>query len=60
MNIDSDGIEIETATNMEVYGEWIKFTDGAGATIKIPPSAVKALMVFALNNFEEFEVGAWG
>lgn len=59
MNINSDGAEIEVAVNMEVYGEWIKFTDGTGAPIKITPSAVKALMIFALNNFEKFEEGAW-
>lgn len=59
MNINSDGIEIDSAGDMEVYGEWIKFTDDLGVTIKITPSVVKALMIFALNNFEKFDEGAW-
>jgi len=59
MNINSDGIEIDIAGDMEVYGEWIKFTDDLGVTTKITPSVVKALMIFALNNFEKFDEGAW-
>jgi hypothetical protein len=47
MNIKHDGAEIDDATNMQVYGEWIKFTDGEGATVKIPPSVIKKLMDFA-------------
>jgi hypothetical protein len=59
MNIGLDGAEIDGAKDCEVYGEWIRFTDGEGSTIKIPPSVVKTLMIFALNNFEKFEEGAW-
>ena len=59
MNINFDGTEIDSAVDMEVYGEWIKFTDDLGANIKITPSVVKALMIFALNNFEKFDEGAW-
>lgn len=59
MNINTDGAEIERATNMTVYGEWIKFVDGEGATIKIPPYVIKQLMVFALENVQAFEDGAW-
>lgn len=59
MNVNYDGTEIEAANNVEVYGEWIKFTDVAGAPIKITPSVVMALMIFALNNFEKFDEGAW-
>jgi len=54
MNIKHDGAEIDDATNMQVYGEWIKFTDGEGATVKIPPSVIKNLMDFALDNKSEF------
>ena len=50
MNINSDGAEIDAATDMEVYGDWIKFTDGEGATVKIDPYVVKQLMDFALAN----------
>lgn len=35
MNINSDGAEIDGARNIEVYGDWIKFTDGEGATVKL-------------------------
>jgi hypothetical protein len=59
MNIGSDGAEIDSAKNFEVYGEWIKFTDGEGSTVKITPSVVKTLMIFALDNFEKFYEGAW-
>jgi hypothetical protein len=59
MNIGLDGAEIDGAKDFEVYGEWIKFTDGEGATVKITPSVVKMLMIFALDNFEKFEEGAW-
>lgn len=59
MNFSSDGLEIDDVTVMEVYGEWLKFTDGEGATVKITPIVVKALMIFALDNFEKFDKGAW-
>ena len=59
MNIDSDGVEIETATNLEVYGEWLKFTDSEGVAIKISPEVLKKLMVFALENLTAFDEGAW-
>ena len=59
MNIKHDGAEIDDATNMQVYGEWIKFTDGEGATVKIPPSVIKKLMDFALDNKSEFYNEAW-
>ena len=50
MNINSDGAEIDAATDMEVYGDWIRFVDGEGATVKIDPYVVKQLMDFALAN----------
>ena len=50
MNINSDGAEIDAATDMEVYGDWIKFTDGERSTVKIDPYVVKQLMDFALAN----------
>jgi hypothetical protein len=59
MNIGSDGAEIDSAKDFEVYGEWIKFTDGEGSTVKITPSVVETLMIFALDNFEKFYEGAW-
>ncbi len=59
MNINSDGAEIDRATDFEVYGEWIKFTDGEGATVKITPSVVAALIVFAIKHVNDFEEGAW-
>jgi hypothetical protein len=59
MNFSSDGLEIEDVTVMEVYGEWLKFTDTDGAAVKITPMVVKTLMIFALNNFEKFDKGAW-
>ena len=59
MNLSSDGAEIDAAKNMEVYGDWIKFKDGEGNTVKIPPFVVKQLMIFALEHVNEFEEGAW-
>jgi len=59
MNFSSDGFEIDDVTVMEVYGEWLKFTDADGAAVKITPMVVKTLMIFALNNFEKFDKGAW-
>ena len=59
MNINSDGAEIDTASDMQVYGEWIKFTDGEGSKVKIPPFVIKRLMMFALEHVTEFEEGAW-
>ena len=45
--------------SLEVYGEWIKFKDGDGTIVKIPPGVVLRLMTFALSRFTEFEDGAW-
>jgi len=59
MNIGPDGAEIDGARDFEVYGEWIKFTDGEGSTVKITPSVVAALMVFAVKHVKAFEEGAW-
>ncbi len=59
MNIGPDGAEIDGAKDFEVYGDWIKFTDGEGSKVKITPIVVKTLMIFALDNFEKFEEGAW-
>ena len=53
MNINSDGAEIDGARDIEVDGDWIKFTDGEGATVKIDPDVVKQLMGFALANKAE-------
>ena len=50
MNINSDGAEIDAATDMEVYGDWIRFVDGEGATVKIDPEVVKQLMDFVTAN----------
>jgi hypothetical protein len=35
---------------MEVYGDWIKFVDGEGATVKIDPSVIRELYEFATAN----------
>ena len=59
MNINSDGAEIDAATDMEVYGDWIKFVDGEGATVKIDPSVIRKLYEFATAHAEEFDEGAW-
>jgi len=59
MNINFDGAEIDSAKQIEVYGEWIKFIDGEGSTVKIPPFVIRSLMVFALQHVKEFEDGAW-
>ena len=59
MNINSDGAEIDAARDMEVYGDWIKFVDGEGSNIKITPSVVKELLIFALEHVKEFNEGAW-
>lgn len=61
MNINSDGAEIDPGDirEMQVYGDWIRFVDGEGAAVKITPSAVKQLMIFALEHVNEFEEGAW-
>ena len=59
MNINSDGAEIDAATDMEVYGDWIKFVDGEGATVKIDPSVIRKLYEFATVHAEEFDEGAW-
>jgi hypothetical protein len=59
MNINSDGVEIDAATDMEVYGDWIKFVDGEGATVKIDPSVIRKLYEFAMAHAEEFDEGAW-
>ena len=53
MNINSDGAEIDGARDIEVDGDWIKFLDGEGATVKIDPDVVKQLMGFALANKAE-------
>lgn len=59
MNINADGAEIEDAEDLEVYGEWIKFKDGEGSIVKIPPGVAVKLAAFALSHFSEFEDGAW-
>ena len=59
MNLSSDGAEIDAVRRMQVYGDWIKFVDGEGSTVKITPGVVKQLMIFALEHINEFEEGAW-
>ena len=59
MNINSDGAEIDAVRRMQVYGDWIKFTDGEGSDVKITPGVVKALLIFALEHIKEFNEGAW-
>ncbi len=59
MNLCSDGAEIDNARKMQVYGDWIKFVDGEGSTVKITPGVVKQLLVFALEHINEFEDGVW-
>jgi hypothetical protein len=46
MNINDDGAEIDRAENVELYGEWIKFTDGEGASVKIAIDVVLELAEF--------------
>ena len=59
MNINSDGAEIDAARDMEVYGDWIRFVDGEGSTVKIDPEVVKQLMDFVTaNKVEIFEAPA--
>ena len=53
MNINSDGAEIDAVRRMQVYGDWIKFTDGEGSDVKITPGVVKALYEFAMANKAE-------
>jgi hypothetical protein len=43
MQMKSDGAEIDRAENVELYGEWIKFTDGEGASVKIAIDVVLEL-----------------
>ncbi len=59
MIITDDGAEIDSAIDLEVYGDWIKFTDGEGAVVKITPSVVKQLLEFAMANESKFDDGAW-
>ena len=59
MNINSDGAEIDAVRRMQVYGDWIKFVDGEGSTVKITPGVVKQLMSFALEHINEFEKEVW-
>ena len=59
MNLSSDGAEIDNARKMQVYGDWIKFVDGEGSTVKITPGVVKQLMIFALEQVNEYESGGW-
>jgi len=59
MIITDDGAEIDSAMSLEVYGDWIKFTDGVGVVVKIPPGVVKQLLEFAMANESEFDEGAW-
>jgi hypothetical protein len=46
MNINNDGVEIDRAENTELYGDWIKFTDGEGASVKIAIDVVLELAEF--------------
>ena len=57
MIINDDGAEIDGAINMEVYGDWIKFTDGEGSIVKILPSVVAQLLEFAMANESAFDEG---
>ena len=59
MIINDDGAEIDSATNMEVYGDWIKFIDGEGAAVKITPRVVQKLLEFAMANEGAFDEGVW-
>lgn len=59
MIITDDGAEIDSAMSLEVYGDWIKFTDGEGAVVKITPGVVKQLLEFAMANESKFYDGAW-
>jgi len=46
MNINDDGAEIDRAENVELYGDWIKFTDGEGASVKIAIDVILELHDF--------------
>ena len=59
MNLGSDGAEIDSVLKMKVYGDWIKFVDREGSTVKITPGVVKQLLVFALEHINEFEDEVW-
>lgn len=59
MQINNDGVEIEVAQDMEVYGDWIRFAADDGVIVKIPPFIVKKLMAFAIEHADEFPKTAW-
>lgn len=59
MNIEVGVAEIESANNMEVFGEWLQFTDNDNTTIKITPFVIQKLMTFAKENKSAFDEGAW-
>jgi hypothetical protein len=59
MNIEVGVAEIESANNMEVFGEWLQFTDNDNTTIKITPFVIQKLMTFAKENESAFDEGAW-
>ena len=59
MQVKSDGAEIDRARQMKVYGEWVRFKDGDGAAVKMPPYLIKQLYDFAVAHKDEFYPGAW-
>jgi len=59
MQINDDGAEIDGAADIHVFGDWVKFTDGDGSIVKMPPSTIKKLMAFAVEHAEQFSQGAW-
>jgi hypothetical protein len=59
MKLSSDGAEIEGARNLEVYGDWIKFEDNSGTTIKIDPNVVRQLTIFLLGQLGTMNRGVW-
>ena len=59
MQVKADGVEIDSAKDMEAHGDWLKFTDGDGAAVKMPPYLIHQLSYFAVAHQDEFYPEAW-
>lgn len=60
MQIRHDQVEIESAKDIKVFGEWVQFTDSDGVKVVIDPVVVVALYTFMRENKEEFGYEVWG
>jgi hypothetical protein len=59
MKVKTDDVEIDGATNMQAYGEWVRFKDCDGTAIKIPVYLIRRLHDFAVANKDAFYPEAW-